>query len=303
MIHMRLIAAAAVMCWATPALADKNVAVTPSGSTEMLFAERPQAVISKLSSGCIDRKWTIVSSSTNDVVCEAPLNMGQSIMGQMLMGNSYSTPPRRFFRFTVAEVNGISRVQAAGWMELQMAFGQTKRQDFSGPEFHNGALAFMSVAGGKYPIGTTFPNHAALGVEADDVALGKYVGFRITEIHPGRPADKAGLKIGDVVTAIAGKRFKNTDNYLDATAKAAGAPTYEVEISRDGREMKVTVERAFRPPVTEQLVAQPETPAPATRPTMAPTVADELTKLAKLKSEGVLSEEEFQAQKKKLLEQ
>lgn len=114
-------------CITSPALADKFFAVTPSGSAEMLFAENPPTVVGKLSSKCIDSHWTVVTSSSNELGCEAPLNMGQSVLGQMLMGNSYSTPPRRFFRFNVIEVNGISRAQASGWIELQMAFGQVKR--------------------------------------------------------------------------------------------------------------------------------------------------------------------------------
>ena len=48
-----------------------------------------------------------------------------------------------------------------------------------------------------------------------------------------------------------------------------------------------------------------QTIAPIAQPVVAPTssrsVADELTKLAKLKADGILTEEEFQAQKSKLL--
>src|SRR5688572_9758911 len=115
---LRFIVAMLLMVVATPALADEYFAVTPSGAAEMLFQGKPQKVIGELSSKCIDVRWTVISSNPNELVCEAPLNMGQSVLGQMLLGNSYSTPPRRFFRFNVADVNGISRVQASGWMEL-----------------------------------------------------------------------------------------------------------------------------------------------------------------------------------------
>lgn len=293
--------AGAILAAASPALADKILAVTPSGAAEMLFPENALAVTGKLSSKCIDVKWTVTSSSSTEVVCEAPMNMGQAIMGQLLLGNSYSTPPRRFFRFNVAEINGISRVQASGWMELQMAFGQTKRQDFSGPEFQNGAMRFMGAAGGKFPPGTTFPNHVALGVDVETVAMGKLIGLRLTKITPGSAAEKAGLQLGDVVSAVAGKRFKNPDDYLDATAKAAAKPNYEIEIMRDGKAIKVTVERAFRPVWAEQVTpAVVLAPAPAS--TAPLSVADELSKLAKLKSDGIITDAEFETQKKKLLE-
>jgi hypothetical protein len=298
-----LVAAAAIVAvQSTPALADKFIAVTPSGATEMLFAEKPQAAIGKLSSRCIDVRWTVISSSSNELVCESPLNTGESILGQMLMGNSYSTAPRRFFRFNAAEINGITRVQGSGWMELQMAFGQTKRTDFSGPPVHNGLMNFMAAAGGKFPIGTTFPNHAALGIQADNFQNGKLQYFRVKEVTPGSAAEKVGIRVGDVITGIAGKQFKNNDDYWDATARAGSKPTYEVSFLRDGKNMKVTVERAFRPTWTEAVVASTEQ-ASAVATTAQSSVADELGKLLKLKEAGALTDEEFEAQKKKLLEQ
>ncbi|WP_338501534.1 PDZ domain-containing protein [Sphingomonas kaistensis] len=290
------------MSLASPALADKYFAVTPSGATETLFADKPQTVSGQLAARCMDAKWTVVSSTPNHVTCEAPLNMGQSILGQMLMGNSYSTPPRRFYRFGIAEINGISRVQATGWMELQMAFGQIKRNDFSGPEFHNSAMNFMASAGGKLPPGTTFPNHAVLGFESEQASLGKINVPRVTKIEPGSAAEKSGMQVGDLVTRVAGERLKSQNDYLDAAAKAASSSTYEVEVMRSGKALKLTLQRAFRPAWTEQVVAI--APSATTLPQQVPTsVADELAKLAKLRSDGVLSEQEFLAQKSKLLGQ
>lgn len=296
-------AAAALASVATPALADEFFAVTPSGATETVFGEEPQAVVGKLSSKCMDMSWSVVRSSSAEVVCEAPLNMGQSIVGQMLLGNSYSTPPRRYFRFNFAEVNGISRVQASGWMEVQMAFGQVNRSDLSGPEFHNGMMNFMSAAGGKAPVGTTFPNHVVVGFESETITEGKSRLPRITKITPGSAAEKSGLQVGDIVTRIAGERMKNYDeDWLDGAARAAKKPTYEVEFIRDGTKMNATLERAFRPAWTEQVAAA----ADASEQTSAPavfSVADELAKLAKLKDDGTLTEAEFEVEKKKLLGQ
>lgn len=303
MSKLKLIAASGLLSLAAPAWADEYYAVTPSGAAEMLFPEKPQAVVGKISSKCIDMRWTVVNSTSTEVTCEAPLNFGQSLLGQMLMGNSYSTPPRRFLRFNVADVNGISRVQASGWMELQMAFGQTKRNDFSGPEFHNNAINFLSQAGGKYPVGTTFPNHVLLGVDFQDTKVGNYTGLHVTKVWPASPAEKAGLQVGDVITRIANKRFKDAGGYLDATAKAAEKATYVVEASRGGKTITVTMDRAFRSTSTEQVIAAA---APEEKPKPVPasvSVADELAKLAKLKAEGVISDSEFDTQKQRLLSQ
>jgi hypothetical protein len=296
------LAAVAATAIASPALADKFFAVTPSGSAEMLFPDKPATVVGQLSSKCIDDHWTVTSSTTTELVCEAPMNFGQSLAGTLLMGNSYSTPPRRFFKFDAAEVNGISRVQASGWMELQMAFGQTRRTDFAGPEFQNSIFIFMGSAGGKYPPGTTFPNHVMLGIGVAEAPLPKGVGLRVTSIVQGSPAEKAGVQVGDVISSVAGKRFKNINSLLDADAKAAETPTYEVELTRNGQDMKLTLDRAFRSPFAEIVVAKAD-PAPAVA---APVVqqastADELAKLAALKDRGIITADEFAAQKKKLL--
>ncbi|WP_010339554.1 PDZ domain-containing protein [Sphingobium yanoikuyae] len=300
--HRYIVASVLALC-STPAAADEFLAVTPSGAVETIFADKPAGAIAKLSSKCIDARWTVITSSSNELVCEAPMNMGQSIMGQLLMGNSYSTPPRRFFRFNVAGIEGDSRVQASGWMELQMAFGQMKRTDFSGPEFMNSIMSFMAAAGGQYPVGTTFPNHAAMGIEGADAPQGKFLGIRVVRVLPGSAAARAGIAEGDIVVRIAGKQFKAMDEYLDATAKAAQTPTYPVGLLRGGKPMTLTLDRDFRPSITSITHAGPDAPTPVTIAGAAPSVADELAKLAKLKSDGILTDAEFETQKKKLLGQ
>lgn len=293
---------AASLACSAPAFADEYFAVTPSGATEMLFGEQPAEVVGKLSAKCIDAGWSVTSSTGTEVVCEAPMNFGQSLMGTLLMGNSYSTPPRRFFKYMVSTVSGISRVQASGWMELQMAFGQMRRTDFAGPEFHNSAMNFLAAAGGKLPKGTTFPNHAVLGVGFEPVAVGKATQMRVTSIQDGSAAAAAGIQVGDIVTSIAQKRLKGGDDILDATAKAAKNPTYPIELLRGGKAIKLTMNRAFRPAYEETVVAQAAAPvAVAVTNTQPISIADELSKLAKLKTDGLITQAEFDEQKAKLL--
>lgn len=298
-----LLAGAAI---AEPALADEYYAVTPSGAAELVFALPSASVVQQLGSRCIDSGWRIITSSSNEILCESPMSDGQAILGQFLMGNSYSTPPKRYFRFNVAELNGLSRVQASGWVELQMAFGQIKRTDFTGPEFYNSIIIFMSNAGGEYPVGTRFPNHALLGVEAtsDFVPFGKKVGMKVKEVPENAAATLAGVQIGDLIYKIAGKDFATTDRFFDATAKAAKTSTYPIELIRDGKVVKLTVNRVFRSAIIEGpkpfVVAAPATNTP---PPATVSKADELAKLAKLKAEGILTDAEFAAEKAKILAQ
>lgn len=286
----------------SPAWADKILAVTPSGSPEAHFAGSAASVVSKLTSGCMDSKWTVVSSSANEVVCETQLSMGQSIMGQMLLGNSYSTPPRQFYRFSVAENAGITRVQPSGWMETQMAFGQVNRVAFTGAPFQNSVMTFMASLGGAYPVGTTFPNHVALGITPEPVMSGKLLHLRVKVLVAGMPADRSGIQVGDVITRIAGRQSKNVADFWDALERAAKSPTYQIDYLRNGTPMSATVERQFRAPVTEGI--NPVSTASAASPGVTPiSVADELAKLSELRKQGILTEAEFETQKKKLLAQ
>lgn len=306
--NIGVIIAFSVACSATPALADEYFAVTPSGQTEAIFDKSVSETTDALAGKCIDVGWTVVESTNTVVVCEAPMNFGQSLVGTLLMGNSYSTPPRTYYRFNVAGVRGASRVQASGWMELQMAFGQTRRNDFVGPEFHNGATNFLVAAGGRLPPGTTFPNHVVLGVELDD-SYSKS-GVRVRSVETGSVAEDAGIRAGDMITRLARKRIDSPDDWMDGAAKAAEKESYEVEFTRDGNKKKAILARTFRPAVIAPIggndtsrelveVAGKNEPGPTVN--SGTSIADELAKFAKLRADGVISEEEFETQKAKLL--
>lgn len=102
----------------------------------------------------------------------------------------------------------------------------------------------------------------SLGIDAEDLSgqLGKYFGapdgegILVREVMPGLPAEKAGLKAGDVILRVDGKRVKETSELRSAlrekVSKAAeGAesgkaptPTVELTILRSGKESVVRVE-------------------------------------------------------------
>ena len=103
----------------------------------------------------------------------------------------------------------------------------------------------------------------ALGIDAEDLSgqLGNYFGapdgqgILVREVMPGLPAEKAGLKAGDVIVRIDGKRVKDAGELRAAlreklskasesaeAGKAAVAPTVELSILRSGKESTVRVE-------------------------------------------------------------
>lgn len=287
-----------------PASADKYYAVTPTGAAEVLFANKPQEVTSLIGSACINRGWKLVSSDNNNAVCQIELNVGQHLAASLTMGNSYSTPPLRFAKFNVVQSANGSRAIASNWIELQMAFGQYKRNDLAGPDVHNSMVDFMVGAGGQLPPGTRFPNHAMLGIKGQFINDGRIKGYESTYIDDPSPAKAAGVVRGDVITRIAEKQVNNTGSLMDALARATENPSYEVVVLRGGQKVPMIFEREFRPMVEQsdiKLAPVEESTAVVQQNNLS--VADEIAKLAKLRSDGILTEQEFQDMKAKLLKQ
>ena len=70
-------------------------------------------------------------------------------MTQFLIGNSYSTTPERYVRFSIFPSNGKTRVQAYQWVETQMAFGQVNKVELNGNSQFNDVLKALVAVGGK----------------------------------------------------------------------------------------------------------------------------------------------------------
>jgi hypothetical protein len=290
------------------ALADKPYALTPSGATEAIFDMPVTSTSDALVNGCVDAGQTVISSTSTVVVCEFYLNTTESILGALFLGNQYSTPPRSFVRFNAAELRGSTRVTANAWLETQMAFGQVQKQDLGSDHFHNEVMAFLSLAGGRFPPGTEFPNHAYIGLQWQRVDAPEK-GLQVTEVVESGPAFEGGVQVGDVITRIARERIKDGSNVLDGLHKAIRGETYEVELNRDGKKMSVQIARRFRqaevapelPLIAE--AAQEESASQITQIIAPISVADELMKFAQLRDNGIITAEEFELQKVRLLAQ
>jgi hypothetical protein len=70
-------------------------------------------------------------------------------------------------------------------------------------------------------------------------------GLKLDGVRPGSPAEKAGLKAGDVITKIGGIAIKNVYDYTYALGELRGGEEVEVVARRDGREvaLRITPER------------------------------------------------------------
>ena len=111
---------------------------TASGRPEVTIPGATQeAVQGELFSLCNNSAAAVRSSSPNEVVCGKPMEGGSAIAAQLLVGNSYSTPPVALARFTIWKVGQDVRVSAYQWVETQMAMGQVRTVELNSPQAFN----------------------------------------------------------------------------------------------------------------------------------------------------------------------
>jgi hypothetical protein len=114
---------AALFAGSTPALA---------GPVEAFINRPPAEAAGMIANLCADQGTTVAEQDQFHVLCSGQMTGLKGALAQALIGNSYSTTPERKVRFSLIPQTqlGISftRIQAAEWIETQMAFGQTRRQ-------------------------------------------------------------------------------------------------------------------------------------------------------------------------------
>lgn len=86
-----------------------------------------------------------------------------------------------------------------------------------------------------------------LGVVAQPLSdqLATYFGVKegllVSSVNENTPAARAGIKAGDVITAVNGKAVKDTGDVIDHLQGVEGGKTVPVEITRDKKSQTVTV--------------------------------------------------------------
>jgi serine protease Do len=92
----------------------------------------------------------------------------------------------------------------------------------------------------------------------------------ITRVQEGSPADKAGLKMGDIVLEYNGKAIENTMEFVDRVHQTAPGHRVKLVVSRDGSTKTLWVTLGTRRESQPRVV----TPswAPPTTPTAAPNL-------------------------------
>jgi hypothetical protein len=72
-------------------------------------------------------------------------------------------------------------------------------------------------------------------------------GMKIGGLRPGGPAEKAGMKAGDVIVKMGGKKIMNIYDYMGMLGELKPGDSVEVEVARDGSLMTFTAHMTKRP--------------------------------------------------------
>jgi serine protease Do len=92
-----------------------------------------------------------------------------------------------------------------------------------------------------------------VGLADLDVIAARQLGLRDTEgaviagIERGSPADRGGLRMYDIVTRFNGKKITSSDELRDQVADAAIGSKVDVEVIREGKNKKLSIQIGERP--------------------------------------------------------
>ncbi len=93
-------------------------------------------------------------------------------------------------------------------------------------------------------IGGQSIKHAYLGVFLTPSSTG---GAAVSRVTPGAPASQAGLRQGDVITAVNGKAITSTDQFIGTVDTYSPGTTVTVTVKRGGQSKDIKVKLGTRP--------------------------------------------------------
>jgi serine protease Do len=157
------------------------------------------------------------------------------------------TPPGRSVTLEItrggsAQTISVQLGDRSAYFEKKM---KGKMRDFGG------AYSFSMPKLEEFPDMPDFmdPRTPVLGINAEDLTgqLGSYfgapnnAGVLVREVRPGTPADKAGLKAGDVITKVEGKDVRTLAELRGQLREKSNQLSVSMDVLRKGSELVVTV--------------------------------------------------------------
>jgi S1-C subfamily serine protease len=140
---------------------------------------------------------------------------------------------------TAEKINykGMDEVVDLGQQVVQ-AMTTMPREKYNGKYDASGLLAMAGPT--SRPSNNPGGSRASMGA-IPDYSQGEDAkgGMRIGGIVPDSPADKAGLRQGDLVTEFSGTKINNMMDYTAALATARPGQTVAVKVLRNGKPMEI----------------------------------------------------------------
>lgn len=141
---------------------------------------------------------------------------------------------------------GMNEVIDLGYRVVR-AMTEMPRASYNGSYDAGGMMQMLGSAASTQPSTTSHASRASLGA-IPDYAQGEDAkdGMRIGGIMPGSPAEKAGLREGDVVTRFGDRSIGNMMDYTEALSKARPGQTVKLQITRSKAPLTIEVTPAAR---------------------------------------------------------
>jgi len=92
---------------------------------------------------------------------------------------------------------------------------------------------------------------------AKELKLSEYAGVEVTRIAPDSPAERAGIKIGDVVTQYNGQHVDGMDQFSRMVRETPAGREVKIGIIRNGALQTIAVKVASRTAASGQLIPAP----------------------------------------------
>lgn len=105
-------------------------------------------------------------------------------------------------------------------------------------------------------------------------------GIIISTVETGSPADKAGLKSGDIITEMDGKKIESYDAFRNDVADLKPDSKLNLTISREGKTQNITVTLGERPSEVAQTTPQPK-PVPKSKESLGVEVQNVTANIAR----------------------
>ncbi len=110
--------------------------------------------------------------------------------------------------------------------------------------------AQVRAARGQLTPGASLDHELGVGIQpltpeiATSMGIENVKGILINSVTPGSPAERAGLKVGDVITAVEGQKVSDSNALRNRIASAGPGAEVNITIYRDGREQQQRIRLA-----------------------------------------------------------